>query len=669
MAISSPGIGSNLDVNSIVSQLMQIEQRPLTQLNAKEANYQAQLTAWGSLKGALSSFQNAVRGLNDTSRFNSLKASSSDATVASASATSIAAAGSYAVNISQLAQSQKLVAAGQTTMTAAIGTGAATTLTFDFGTISGGAFTAYDPAAGTGGTYVGSTFTSSGSGTKTVTIDATNNSLAGIRDAINNAGIGVTASIINDGGASPYRLVLSSETSGAAGSLKIGVSGDATIAGLLAHNPAGTQSMRETVTAQNTVMTVNGVQVSKSGTTVTDAIPGVTLSALKTGASTITVARDTASVKSAVESFVKAYNDAEKTLKDISAYNAETKESAILQGDSTVRSIRSQLRSILNQALPGGASLNTLSQVGVSFQKDGSLALDSAKLQNALDNHFEEVAGVFAATGRASDSLVSYSSHTSATQAGTYAVSVSQLATRGSLAGSAAAGLTITAGVNDALNVTVDGTSASVTLAAGTYTAATLAAEVQSRINGATTLSDAGISVAVTGSAGVLTLTSNRYGSASNVAVSGIGAASLLGAAPVAASGVDVAGTINGITATGSGQTLTGAGGNAEGLKLEILGGSTGSRGTVSFSQGYAYQLDQYLQKILDSKGALAGRTDGINRSIEDVADRRAVLERRLTTIEQRYRKQFSALDALIGSMTQTSNYLTQQLANLPKIS
>jgi flagellar hook-associated protein 2 len=667
MAISSPGIGSNLDVNGIVSQLMQIEQRPLTLLNTKEADYQAKLTAYGSIKGALSSFQTSVRGLSDVSKFTALKSTSSDATIASASASSVASDGNYSVNVSKLAQPQKLIAAGQSTTTTAIGSGVSTTLTFDLGTVSGGSFTAYDSVTGIGGTYTGSTFASNGAGIKTITIDSTNNSLAGIRDAINSAGLGIKASIINDGGASPYRLVLSSDNAGSASSIKIGVSGEAAISNFLAHDPAGTQSLQETVTAQNTEMTVDGVFVSKAGTVVSDVIPGVTLSALKTGSTTINVSRDTASVKSAVESFVKAYNDVSKTLKDSSAYNASTKESAILQGDSTVRSISNKLRSILNQPLPGGSALNTLSQVGVSFQKDGTLALDSAKLQSAIDNNYNDIAGVFAAAGKATDSLVSYTGSTSATKAGNYSLSISQLATRGAVEGSAAAGLTISAGVNDALNVTVDGVSTSLTLAAGTYTAATLTAEVQSRINGASGFSSAGISVAVTESSGVLAITSSRYGSASNVAITGIGAAGLLGASPSETGGLDVAGSINGVAATGSGQYLTAVGGNdAEGLKLLITGGGTGSRGSVSFSQGYAYQLDQYLGNLLDSEGQLAGRTDGINRSIEDIAGRREVLGRRLAAIELRYRNQFTSLDTLISSMTQTSNFLAQQLANLP---
>jgi len=669
MALSSPGIGSNLDINGIITQLMQVESQPLAALNSREASYQAKLTAYGSLRGVLSTFQGAVRGLIDPSKFQGLKASSSDVTVASASAASTAVAGSYAVDISKLAQSQKLVAAGQSSATATIGSGSSTTLTFDFGTISGGALSAYDSVAGSGGTYSGATFTSNGSGAKSIIIDASNNSLAGIRDAINAAKIGVTASIVNDGGASPYRLVLSSDKAGVDNSLSISVSGDATLASLLANDPAGAQNLQQTVTAQNTELTVNGVFVSKASTVLTDVIQGITLTASKVGVSNITVERDTASASSAVSAFVKGYNDLNKTLSDLTAYNAETKQSALLQGDSAVRSIQSRIRGLLGSALSKGGTYATLSQVGLTFQRDGSLALDSAKLETALKSDPAAVAAVFSATGSTTDSLVSYVGATDKTQPGSYDLAVSQLATQGQLVGSSAAVLTISAGVNDTLNVTIDGVSTAINLNQKTYlSAAALAAEVQSKINGATSFANAGISVMVTESGGVLSITSNRYGSASNVAANGNGADDLLGVGRTATDGLDIAGTLGGIAAIGSGQYLTGTGSNTEGLKLLVQGVVTGSRGTVSFAQGYAYQLDKLLDDMLGSDGILSGRTDGINRSIKDIENRREVLNRRLADVEARYRKQFTALDALIGTMTQTSNYLQQQLANLPTI-
>lgn len=669
MAISSAGLGSGLDVNGIISKLMQVEAQPLTALATKEASFQAKLTAYGSIRGALSTFQGAVRALNDPAKFQSLKATSSDTTIATASAASNAVAGTYALNISKLAQSQKLVAAGQASTTAAIGTGTTTTLTFDFGTISGGSFTAYDSVAGTGGTYSGSTFTSNGNGAKTITIDSSNNSLSGIRDAINAANMGVTASIVNDGGTSPYRLVISSDNAGKNNSLKVSVSGEAAISNLLSQDPAGTQKLQETITGQNTELTVNGVFVSKASTTLTDVIQGITLGAAKVGTASVTVARDNTGASSAVSAFAKAYNDLNKTLKDLTAYDAANKKASVLTGDAAVRSIQSQIRGLLNTTLLSGGTYTNLSQIGVTFQNDGTLAVDSSKLNNALTTNSAAVAAVFAATGTASDSLVSYVSSTSKTKPGNYAVNVSQLATQGKLVGGSAIGsLTITAGSNDALSVTVDGVSASVTLDAKTYASnAALAAEIQSRINGVTAISGAGISVAVTESAGVLTVTSNRYGSTSSVDISGIGASNLLGAA-TATAGLDLAGTVGGATGAGSGQNLTGAtGSSAEGLKLLVSGGVTGARGTVNFSQGYAYQLDKLVDNLIGSSGVLSSRTDGINQSIKDIGNRRDTLNRRLLDVEARYRKQFTALDTLISNMNQTSTYLSQQLANLPK--
>jgi len=668
MALSAPGIGSNLDVNGIVSQLMAIERRPLTTLDSKEATYQAQLSAYGSVKGAMSSFQIAMNSLASLTKFQAYTATSADATILSATASSAAAAGSYSVEVTALAQAQKLIATGQASTTAAIGSGATTTLTFDIGTISGGTFN-----VGTG-TYTGATFTSNGTGTKTVTIDSTNNTLAGIRDAINNAKVGVTATILNDGGASPYRLVLSGNSTGKSNSARISVTGDATISTLLAHDPAATQNLSETVTAQNAALKVDGVSISKASNTVTDVIAGVTLNLLKTNTGSplkVTVAQDTTQVTSSVNAFVKVYNELNKTLSDLSAYNAGTKQGAILNGDATIRSLQSQIRSTLNSALTGlVGSYTMLSQIGVSVQKDGTLAVDAAKLQSAIDANPRSIAPLFAATGTATDSLVSYTASTSKTLAGSYAVNITQLATKGQVVGSAAAGLTITAGGNDTLNVTLGGISATVTLTAGTYASASaLATEVQSRINATTAFSSAGLSVTVTQAGGVMTIAANDYGSTATISVTGGNAVTnLLGATPTTTAGLDVAGSINGVTATGVGQSLTGAAGNAsEGLRIQVLGGATGARGTVSYSRGYAYRLDAQASDFLNSTGAIASRTDGISKSIKDIGSRRDAINRRLVDIEKRYRAQFTALDSMMSSMNQTSSFLTQQLANLPK--
>jgi flagellar hook-associated protein 2 len=663
--ISVPGIGSGLDVNSIVSQLMAAERQPLNTLSAKEAGYQARLSAYGSVKGAVAGFQTALQGLNSASRFQTLTATPSDSSVFSASTTSTAVAGTYSLEVSSLAQAQKLVAAGQASSIAAIGSGAETTVTFDFGTISGGTLD--------GGVYSGAAFASNGNGTKSITVDNSNNSLQGIRDAINAAKIGVTATLINDGSDTPYRLVFSLDSQGVSNSMKVSVSGDAAVGSLLAHDPAGTQGLSETVTAQNANFKLNGVAVTKTSNSVSDVLEGVTLNLSKVTSSpaTLTVARDTASVSNSISGFVKAYNDLATTLKNVSGYDAASKRGAILQGDSTVRSLQTQLRGILGTTVTGTpGDLTTLSSIGVAFQKDGSLAVDQTRLNDAMTNHFDEIASLFASVGKSTDSLVSFNSGTSSTKPGSYAVNVTQVATQGKSVGSTAitTPLDIVAGNNDTLDLIVNGISVSVTLAPGTYsTAQALATELQAKINGATALSDMGVSVAIAENAGTLTLTSVNYGSTSSVSITGGTAASALGLdADTPTTGVDVAGSIGGVSATGAGQLLSAISGDALGMGILINGGALGDRGVLNYSQGYASTLSNWSTAVLASDSIIAARTEGIGRSITDIDKRRTELQARLVNIEKRYRAQFTALDSMLSSMNNTSNFLTQQLASLP---
>ncbi|HZW20784.1 flagellar filament capping protein FliD [Noviherbaspirillum sp.] len=663
MALSSPGIGSNLDINGIVSQLMALERQPLNNISQKEAGIKAKLSAIGNLKSALSTFQTAVRSLSSESKFQAVRATAADTAVATVSGSGSATPGTYSLEVSKLAQAQKLASAGQASDKTAIGTG---TITFDFGTIELGASGSFDPATGK---YTGATFKSNGAGVKTVKIDSSNNSLAGIRDAINKADIGVTASIVNDGGTSPYRLVLTEQSTGKTNSMKISVAEGGGLGNLLNHDPGGTQALTETMTAQNAEFKVDGLAISKPTNVVSDAIPGVTLTLAKTNAgspTSITVTRDTAAVTTAVTQFVTAYNQINQTLTNLSSYNTTTKVAGVLNGDATVRTIQTQIRGLLSAQVEGGGAFSTLSQVGVSLQKDGTLAVDNDKLKKAMESNFNDIAALFAATGKATDSLVSYVSATNATAPGTYAVNVTKLATQGKTVGQAAAALTIGAS-NDTLEVKLDGKTATIKLEQKTYASAdALAAEVQAKINGAADLAGSSVTVSQTG--GVLTIMSARYGSDSNVSITGgNGKAGLVGGTPTTTDGVNVEGTINGVAAKGSGQFLTGADKNAaEGLKVQITGTALGNRGTVSYSKGYAYQFDKMIDSMLATKGPVSSRTDGFNESLKSLDKQKERINDRLEQVEKRYRAQFAALDVMLANMTKTSNYLAQQLANLP---
>jgi flagellar hook-associated protein 2 len=406
----------------------------------------------------------------------------------------------------------------------------------------------------------------------------------------------------------------------------------------------------------------------------------VTLTIGTVGKANLVVSQDTAAVKSGVTAFVKAYNDLDKAIKDMTGYNPETKQAGVLQGDFTTQSVQSQLRRMMGAPITGlSGALSNLGQVGISFDKTGQLSLDSAKLSKAIDNNFNDIAGLFSALGTATDSGVSFVSSTNATKPGTYAVSVSQLATQGALTSSAAVGATTTIAANTKWSVTLNnGTPSSakntveIDIPAGTYTADGLAKALQTAINGNSNFASLGssVSASIDGS-GKLVLASSKYGSGSNIAlsdVSGTGMASIFGAAtPVA--GVDVAGTINGIAVTGNGQTMTGVAGSAiDGLKIDITGGSVGDRGTISFSQGYAYQLNNLATSFLGGKGLIGSRTEGLNKNISAIAKQRDAFNTKLEAIEKRYRTQFTRLDTMLASMQSTQAYLTQQLASLSSL-
>ncbi len=668
-SITSTGIASGLDVESIVTQLMEVERLPIESLEAKQASYEAKISAYGTIKSTLSDFQTSLLSLSSASKFKTNEVTVSNQDVASASAASFATPGAYSLRVDSLAQAQKLVASGQTSITDDIGNGV---ITIEFGAISGGTF---DEDAGT---YSGATFTSNGSEALSITINESNSSLAGIRDAINNAEVGVTASIVNDGSDTPYRLVLTSNESGLENSIRISVAddeGSTALSSLLAHDPSGTQSLTETVTAQNAEFEVDGLAITKSSNTVTDVISGVTLNLKSTSenATTITISRDTESVATSIDAFVSSYNTVILALKEATAYDTSTGTSQVLNGESTIRTIETQIRNILNTPITGTrGDYTTLSQIGIAFQKDGTLSLDGATLKSALESNSDDVAALFASVGSTNDSLVHYASSGSNTQVGTYGITVTRLATQGRVTGSEAAGLTITAGVNDTLTVLLNGTQSTVTLSEGEYAdSGALATEIQSRINANSDFSDKGITVNVTESGGVLSITSIAYGSESSAnIVGGNGRVDLgLGDDASVTNGLDVAGTINGVTARGVGQALIGAAGNAaEGLSVSISGGALGSRGTVSYTQGFAYKLDNLLDAIVGEGGSIETRTDGLTSNIERMDSDVERLENRMDIIEARYRSQFITLELLISEMNSTSSYLEQQLEALANL-
>lgn len=666
--ITSPGIGSGLDINSLVTQLVEAEKAPQTaRLDTREAVLQARLSAFGTLKGALSSLQTSLSGLTSLSTYRGRTATSSNPDVLTASAGTTAAAGRYQVGFTGPATEHKLATdpvnqegARFTAVTDTMGTG---TITFTFGT------SVYD---GDTDTY---TSFEQNPAQPSYTVEITDGSLQGIRDAINGAEMGITASIIFDG--THQRLALSSEDTGAANSLEITVAdddgNDADAAGLslLAFN-SGATHMIQTQAAQNVSgLTIDGIAVTSASNTLTDVINGLAIDLLEPGTSTLTVSYNKDSVSSAVSSFVEKYNGLISTVRDLSSYNPDTGEAGLLNGDGVLRNIDAQVRRVFSQTVSGlSGPYRQLADIGITRSaSDGSLVLDNVKLEAAIEDNFDAIAGMFTAYGSTSDSLIQYQSSTAVTRAGEYDINISRLATQANFAGSAAANLTITAGVNDGLTVLIDGVSTNITLSAKTYAStAALAAELQSRFTASDDLKKAGVTVQVAESGGVLTVTSDSYGSGSKVSVTGGNARNgLFGLAPVSTDGVDVAGTIGGVEATGEGQKLIGQG-VALGLELMVVGGVTGNRGSVAFSRGYAEQLDNVLDQLLAGDGLFDAVTDGINRNLGTIETQREQVELRSLAYEERIRAQFTAMDILVAQLNTTSDFLTQQLESLSQL-
>lgn len=653
--ISSPGIGSGLDIRGLVDGLVAAEGKPVsTRLDRQEAKLQSTLSALGTVKSSLSQFQSAVSGLTNLTTFERRTATSSHPELFTATAFGRAVQMNLDVEVQQLAQSHKLASEGFGSVNDLVGSGK---LTFQFG----------DPSKPA----------------RTVTIDANNNTLAGVRDAVNAANIGVRANIIN--GDEGFQLVFTSQSSGLSNSMRISVEenppGGSSGLSRLAYDPdhdplSGLPNMREAAQARDAIAIIEGVQVSRPTNTISDAIPGVTLNLLKAEPGTkasLNLGIDKDGAMEAVEKFVNAYNEMTLQLNKLTAYDPETRQASALTGDATVRAIGSQIRNVLASAVAGlDGGFRALSDLGIRTGRDGTLSLDKNRLSAAMDQDLQAVGRVFARAGVTSHSGVNYLSAGNNVREGTHNITITQTATRGVYADQASSVSSMIVDANNkTFRIRVDGVSSgSISLTEKTYSNGNeLAAELQSQINGDENLNRSGVSVVVDFVDGRFTFTSERYGSTSSVEITQVGEngadIGLTANAAANQSGQDVAGTIGGLPATGSGQILRGTG-TLDGLSLEILGEQTGNRGSVTFTEGVGVRLSGLLERMLGSNNLIDVRTDSLRKQISGIGQQREVLDNRLTAIEARLMRQFGAMDAMMAQMQTTSNFLAGQLAGLP---
>ncbi len=372
-SISSTGIGSGLDVAGLITKMMAVESGPLTALKTQASTLDNQLSTVGKLQAYFAALQTQSNALTSASLWTATTATSTDPAAVSVSTSNDAVTGSHAVSVNRLAAGQTLTSTAFTNT--AFGAGS---LTIELGSYGSGT-----PAAGF----------SAKAGSSPVTIKLASTDLSGLRDQINAAGAGVTAAIVSD--AAGARLSLRSKDSGAENAFRISASetiddGDpATGLSALAFDASNMGSpMLRTTSAANAELSVDGIALSSSSNTLNNVVDGLTLNLRKTTASevTVTVASDTASVKAAISGFVSAFNTLAGFIGSQTAYSAGSKTGGALQGDQATLALQRQLRQVINQGSSASSSWSRLSDIGITMQVDGSLSVDSARLDNATGN-------------------------------------------------------------------------------------------------------------------------------------------------------------------------------------------------------------------------------------------------------------------------------------------
>lgn len=376
--ITAAGTGSGIDIENIIEKLVDAESVPAKErMTLRETEISAEISAFGSLKGALTDFRKSLTNLSSLQNVATRAATSSNPESFTVSATSSASVGNSDIEIVNLASAHKMIStANFASPTAAVGAGsiniAVGSTSFDVEIVGG-----------------------------------QNNTLAGIRDAINNAtnNPGVTASIltVSDGmGGTVSKLVLSSDDTGAANAITVSVTGDSDgndtdNVGLSAFLNA---NMEQKSTAADALIRVDGFDVTSSSNVFENAIQGVTLTALEANpgvTETLGVSIDKTAIKTNLTTFVESFNALAETFKFLTKYDPETNEAGLLTGDTTIRSIENQLRRVVTGAVDGlEGTFNSLVSLGITTQRDGTLKLDSTKLDKALNTNFDEVADLLA---------------------------------------------------------------------------------------------------------------------------------------------------------------------------------------------------------------------------------------------------------------------------------
>ncbi len=664
--IQSLGAGSGIDSRNLVKQLTEIERSaPQARIDTKRELSETQISDFGKIKSALSTFQASAAALIKPEGLFSKSASFTESnTIVPTSLNTKVEPGTYKFSVESLAQSQTLASGEYTSVDDAVGMG---TITFNFG--------AWD----------GTTFTANGaSSAKSIVIDSSNNSLKGLKEAINNAKMGVTASIVNNGAG--YVLSINAQA-GVNNQLKIEVNEgatapenvdaiglsrfayDAAIAGFTTEKQSGTDAK----------LTVNGLSVTRSSNTITDLVEGLTLDLLKADPGetvSITVSDDKEFAKQTTRDFVDAYNALLEELEPVIGFDEENDKRGSLANDALAKSIVGQMRNIFASGVPGmpeDAVFTALTNLGIRTELDGTLTIKDEEFDKAFSERFEDIQKMLVPAKASDNSGITVNSFGKQTQAGEYDVAITTHPRRGYFEGGAVAvGFPLdSTGKDYAFNLNINGLATDlITLPADAIYADEneLASAMQSAINGDEKLKAAGSTVTVAFSGGAFVITSGKYGTSSKVEVAsstGDAINDLKIAAGNGVAGVDVAGTINGVAGFGAGQVLLPKlGEKAEGLTMIVS--EFAASGKVNFSRGVSGQIDTLINTFLQSNGLISERVTNLNRDVTELDDKEKQLDRRMTAYQERMMSQFIAMESIINGMNGSGDFLDNLFSSLP---
>ncbi len=657
------GLISGIDTEKVIEGLLDIQRKRVDLFEQQRTKVQTKQAAIKAFEGALAGFRSTASRLGrfQNNVFDQRVVEVSNEDRIAATAKSSATPGIYTLTVDTLARAHQVSSQSFTSANAEITQG---TIDLRLGQQSD----------------------------STVTIDSTNNTVQGLVDAINDANTGVSAALINDGQTGGVRVLLSSNQSGADGAItltnNLGASAGSAVQPTFDFGNPVQAAQDATVRLGSGA---GAITISSATNTITDAVPGLTLNLKQADPSTeltVVVSADTSSAVEAVEDFVNGYNSLLDTISALTKFDPETNESGVLIGDRSVIDIANSLReSVLGSVSGLPTNANRLSRLGISVGDTGKLTLNSSRLEDVLSGRdpaigIADARRIFGLDAVSTNPSVRFILGSTRTQASTtpYGINVTRAAEQASLtAGNTLAASTTIDGTSDTLDLTVDGASISVTLAHGDYTRTELADLVHGAVNAHPDLIGRGVLVNLEGDA--LHVTSESYGTASSLNISGGTALAALGFTGGESDvGVDVAGEfiVDGVSeaATGKGRLLVGGIDNKNTADLQVqvslsagqLG--AGNEAELSVTKGVGGKLDALLNKVLSADtGRLAAINDRYTQELDSLGttiDRQnALFEKQ----QERLISQFVALESALAGLQSTSSLLGSQLASLTSLS